>query len=164
MPLFGKSKDKYKPTSRAAGKLKKSSDRMQDSLDRMDKHEEYAKRQVEVCSLRARELMKKGDKRGAAYELKKMKKYQNDLNGMLGKRTNVECQSMAIQTAHMNVEMLDAMKKGQKALKSVVSEKSVEEVADLFDEIQESMAFVEEIDNTVSVPTMDSFLEVVWFQ
>ncbi len=96
---------------------------MWDTLDRMDKHEDYLKRQANVALQRAREKAKKGDKKGAMFELKKKKKYEKDLEMMFGKRANLESQTMALNNARHNQEILASMKAGHKALSSVVGEK-----------------------------------------
>jgi hypothetical protein len=104
-------------------KLKKSVEKMWDTLDSMDKHEDYLKRQIDIAQQRAKEKAKKGDKRAALFELKKKKKYEKDLEMMFGKRANLESQTMALNNARHNQEILASMKAGHKALASVVSEK-----------------------------------------
>jgi hypothetical protein len=104
-------------------KLTKTVDKMWDALDRMDKHEDYLKRQASIAHQRAKEKAKKGDKRGALHELKKKKKYEKDLEMMFGKRANLESQTMALNNARSNQDMLASMKEGHKAMKAFVSEK-----------------------------------------
>ena len=101
---------------------------------------------------KAKEKSKRGDKKGAMFELKRKKMFEKQVESMFGKRVNLETQIMALQNAAANKEVLQAMKVGQQAIAANVNDKVVDEVADVMDAINDNVALIDEVDQALSQP------------
>jgi len=95
---------------------------------------------------------KKKDRRGALFELKRKKMFEKQIEGMFGKRVNLETQIMALQSAAANKDVLSAMKAGRDAISAHVSDAQIDEVADIMDQIDENVTLVDEMDQALSQP------------
>jgi hypothetical protein len=59
---------------------------------------------------------------GALFQLKRKKMYDKQIDQIYGKKTNIEMQVMALESAASNKEVLGVMKMGKDALQSAVKE------------------------------------------
>jgi charged multivesicular body protein 4 len=139
-------------------KKKKSPDlvdsiqQLRESISSLDKRESFLQKQVLQALENARTKSKKGDRRGALYELKRKKMFEHQIDGMFGKRVNLETQIMALQSTVANKEVLDAMKQSRDAFSAHVSDKVVEEVAEIVDDIEDNLGLLNEMDEALSQP------------
>ncbi len=76
--------------------------------------------------------------------------YEKQIDQIYGKKTNIEIQIMTLEAAAGNKEVLTAMRKGADALKATVKETDVDKVADVMDDINESMALADELGDAMS--------------
>src|SRR5689334_801774 len=76
--------------------------------------------------------------------------YEKQIDQIYGKKTNIEIQIMTLEAAAGNTEVLAAMRKGADALKRTVKETDVDKVADVMDDINESMALADELGEAMS--------------
>lgn len=91
-------------------------------MDTLEKREAFLQKQADECLEKAKAKSKKGDKRGALFELKRKKMFEKQIEGMFGKRVNLETQIMALQSAAANKDVLSAMKAGRDAISAHISE------------------------------------------
>jgi len=84
------------------------------------------------------------------FHLKRKKMYEKQIDQIYGKKTNIEIQIMTLEAAAGNKEVLTAMRKGADALKATVKETDVDKVADVMDDINESMALADELGDAMS--------------
>ena len=106
---------------------------------------------------------------GALFELKRKKMFEKQIEQMFGKRVNLETQIFALESAATNKEVISAMQQGKNAidasLKSLCDysfqyvfhiwyffHSDVDNVADIMDGIDESVAMVDELDTALSQP------------
>jgi charged multivesicular body protein 4 len=108
-------------------------------MDTLEKREAHLQKQADDALNKAKLKSKKGDKKGALFELKRKKMFEKQIEGMFGKRVNLETQIMALQSAAANKDVLQAMKTGRDAIKAQVSDKVVDEVANMKDDINENV-------------------------
>lgn len=144
MNLFGKKK--------AQPKLTDSIMQLRETMTTLEKRELFLQKQADECLEKAKVKSKKGDKRGALFELKRKKMFEKQIEGMFGKRVNLETQIMALQSAAANKDVLSAMKAGRDAISSHISEAQLDEVADVMDQIDENVNLVDEMDQALSQP------------
>lgn len=144
MNLFGKKKPKPK--------IQDSISQLRDTMITLEKREAHLQKQADEALQRAKEKSKKNDKRGALFELKRKKMFEKQIENMFGKRVNLETQIFALQNASANKEVLAAMKKGKEAIASHISEKDIDEAADIMDQIDEHVGLIDEIDQALSQP------------
>lgn len=62
---------------------------------------------------------------GALFQLKRKKMYEKQIDQIYGKKSNIEMQIMALESASSNKELLSAMQTGKAALSASVKEQYV---------------------------------------
>jgi len=145
MNLFGGGKKKPKgPT------LAESIQQLREANDILEKREAHLSKQMATALTEARKKSKAKDKRGALFHLKRKKLYEKQIEQIYGKKTNIEIQIMTLEAAAGNTEVLSAMRKGADALKRTVKETDIEKVADVMDDINESMQLADELGEAMS--------------
>ncbi|KAJ3091737.1 Vacuolar protein sorting-associated protein 20, partial [Quaeritorhiza haematococci] len=103
-------------------------------------------REVEI----AKEHLKNGDERRALIALKK-KKYQEQLLARTDEQLlNVEQLTQTIETALIEKQVFEGLKKGNDVLTQIHNEMSVEDVEKLMDDTAEAIAYQNEIDELLS--------------
>jgi len=152
MNLFGKKKQAPAP------KLADSIRSLREASDNLQKREDYLQLQMQAALAEAKKKSKAKDKRGALFQLKRKKMYEKQLDQIYGKKTNIEMQIMALESAASNKEVLGAMRGGAVALQRAVIDTNVEKVDDVMDDINEAMALADELGEAMSQsigPAMD---------
>jgi charged multivesicular body protein 4 len=143
MNLWGK-KAKPAPT------LSESITQLREAMEVLEKREQHLSKQMASALGEAKKKSKAKDKRGALFQLKRKKLYEKQIDQIYGKKTNIEIQIMTLEAAAGNTEVLAAMRKGADALKRTVKETDVEKVADVMDDINESMQLADELGEAMS--------------
>jgi charged multivesicular body protein 4 len=154
MNLFGKPKPK-------GPKITDSISQLREAMDTLEKREAHLQKQADEALAKAKLKSKKGDKKGALFELKRKKMFEKQIEGMFGKRVNLETQIMALQSAAANQDVLKAMKTGRDAIQAHISDKVVDEVADVMDQINENVSLIDEMDQALSQPVGNNLLDDV---
>lgn len=149
MNLFGKKKTRPPP------RLSDSIQQLREAIDILDKREAHLQRQAERAHVEAKKRAKAKDKRGALHHLKRKKLLEKQVEGIYGKKGNLEVQIMALESAASNKEIIHVMKRGKQALQANVSENDVDEVAEVMEDIQEGIANVDEISEAMAHPLGD---------
>jgi chromosome segregation ATPase len=78
--------------------------------------------------------------------------YEKQLDQIFAKKSNLEMQIMALESAASNKEVLGAMRSGATALQSAVRDTNIEKVDDAMDEINEAMALADELGEAMAQP------------
>eukprot|EP00475_Leptophrys_vorax_P008052 TRINITY_DN1515_c0_g1_i2.p1 TRINITY_DN1515_c0_g1~~TRINITY_DN1515_c0_g1_i2.p1 ORF type:complete len:224 (-),score=86.45 TRINITY_DN1515_c0_g1_i2:66-737(-) len=152
MNLFGRKKP-------AGPKITDSISQLREAMDTLEKREAHLQKQADEALVKAKAKSKKGDKKGALFELKRKKMFEKQIEGMFGKRVNLETQIMALQSAAANQDVLKAMKTGRDAIQAHISDKVVDEVADVMDQINENVSLIDEMDQALSQPVGPNILD-----
>jgi charged multivesicular body protein 4 len=145
MNLFGKKKA-------APPKLSETIQRLREALDTLDKREKHLDKQIAQAVAEAKKKSKAKDKRGALFQIKRKRMYEKQIEQIYGKKSNIEMQIMALESAASNKEVLDVMKIGKDALKSAIQATDVEKVEETMEDINEQIAMGEEIGEAMSNP------------
>jgi len=145
MNLFGKKKA-------APPKLSETIQRLREALDTMDKREKHLEKQISQAVAEAKKKSKAKDKRGALFQIKRKRMYEKQIEQIYGKKSNIEMQIMALESAASNKEVLDVMKIGKDALKSAIQATDVEKVEEVMEDINEQIAMGDEIGDAMSNP------------
>jgi len=145
MNLFGKKKA-------APPKLSETIQRLREALDTLDKREKHLEKQIGQAVAEAKKKSKAKDKRGALFQIKRKRMYEKQVEQIYGKKSNIEMQIMALESAASNKEVLDVMKIGKDALKTAIQATDVEKVEETMEDINEQIAMGEEIGEAMSNP------------
>lgn len=145
MNLFGKKK-------KEAPKLSDSIQQLREAMNLLEKREVHLGKQLEQAHEAAKQKAKMKDKRGALFHLKRKKMYEKQVDQIYGKKHNIEMQIMALESAASNKELLNVMKQGKVALQSAIKDDDVENVADVMDDINESLQLSEELSEAMAQP------------
>ena len=92
-----------------------------------------------IKDAKAQALAKKkaGDQRGAVMALKAMKMYEGELTKLDGQQIMLEQQKMTIQSTHADVDVVNALRAGNDAMKGMHAGMDVDDIADLQDDMRE---------------------------
>jgi len=144
MPLF---KKKEKPVS-----TKESISKLRETIDVLDKREQFLMKKVEKETALAKDYMKKKNKSAALACLKRKKVYESQIEKLSAARMTIETQSMTIEGAQVNLEAMTAMKLGASSMKTIHKDLNIDKVDDTMDEIREQMDVANEISDAISQP------------
>lgn len=146
MNLFGRKKKAPAP------KLSSSIQQLRGAMQVLDKREKHLEKQITQCLKEAKRKSKAKDKRGALHQLKRKKMLEKQVDQIYGKKSNIEMQIMALESAASNKELLAAMKTGKNALRAAVGERDVDDVADVMDEINDAVSMADELGEAMAQP------------
>jgi len=147
MNLFGGGKKK-----KAGPTLTESIQQLREAMDTLEKREQHITKQIQVAFTEAKKKSKLKDKRGALFQLKRKKMLEKQIDQIYGKKSNIEMQIMTLEAAAGHTEVLSAMRKGAEALKKTVQETDVDKIADVMEDINESMGLADELGDAMAQP------------
>jgi len=78
--------------------------------------------------------------------------FEKQIEQIYGKKSNIEMQIMALESAASNKEVLDVMRIGKDALKQAIQATDVEKVEETMEDINEQIAMGDEIGEAMSTP------------
>ncbi|KAJ3216961.1 ESCRT-III subunit protein snf7 [Dinochytrium kinnereticum] len=143
MHLFGKAKAKVTP--------KDAIIKIQESLEMLEKREKYLNKQIDD-QLKVAKVNASRNKRVALMALKKKKALENQIEKIMGSRMTLEQQKMAIENANVNLEVMNALKAGATAMKTIHGELDINKVDATMDDIREQMDLANELSDAISQP------------
>ncbi|KAJ3414085.1 ESCRT-III subunit protein snf7 [Chytridiales sp. JEL 0842] len=144
MHLFGKARAAKVTPKDAILKL-------QESLDMLEKREKYLGTKIEN-ELKIAKTNATKNKRVALMALKRKKAYEAQVDKIMGSRMTLEQQKMAIETANVNLQTMNAMKMGADAMKSIHGALDINKVDATMDDIREQMDLANELADAISQP------------
>ena len=136
----------------ALSKLKKTA-------ETLEKRKTHLNTKITEFMKKAREKMKKGDKRGAMMLLKKKKMYEKEITKIEGSQMNMEQQIITIEGMYTNKLVFDNLKNTNNCIKNLHSTMDIEDVEELHDDINEAMENSNEISELMSRPIGEEFDE-----
>ena len=101
---------------------------------------------------RAKEKMKRKDKRGAMFQLKRKKMLEKNLASLQGMRLNIEQQIMTLESAATTSVMVDSLVDARNEMTRINAKVNVDNLEDLRDDLDERTADQEDITNILSEP------------
>merc|ERR1719510_1944501 len=103
----------------------------------------------------AKKKLKKKDKKGAMYDLKRKKLLEKELAGIQNKKLNLDTQKLALENAQMNAAVFTAVKTGASALKVATKNTNVDDVDEVMDELAELGDEQEAVNEALGQPLED---------
>ncbi|RKP25682.1 Snf7 family, partial [Syncephalis pseudoplumigaleata] len=143
MHLFGRARSKPNPQEAIV--------RLRETLQLLQKRENFLQTKIDNELKIARANATK-NKRVALMALKRKKKYEEQIEQTTGARMTLETQAMAIEGANINLEAINAMKVGAKAIRDIHGSMGIDEVDKTMDDIREQMDLLNEISGAISQP------------
>ncbi|KAJ3019763.1 UNVERIFIED_CONTAM: ESCRT-III subunit protein snf7 [Siphonaria sp. JEL0065] len=143
MRLFGIQKAKAAPKDAIV--------KLRESLEMIDKREKYLNTKIEA-ELKVAKANASKNKKVALMALKKKKIYQDQADKLMGSRLTLETQMSTLEGASVNVELMNAMKTGNEAIKNIHGNLDVDKVEETMDEINEQMGLANEISEAIARP------------
>lgn len=126
-------------------------------LRSMKHREAHLMAKIEKLTVEAKEKNARGDKRGALFALKKKKLHDQELAKIENVKMTLETQAISLEGAVHNVESVNAMKKGNSAMKSIRKALGIDKVDAVLDDVREEMEMHQEVDNALMQP-IDPYL------
>jgi charged multivesicular body protein 4 len=154
--LFGDN-SKKKPVQRSAPKanINKSIQTIRSAQETLEKRGTHLEKQIAKLTQSARAKLKKKNKKGAMYDLKRKKMLEKELSGIENKKLTLETQTLALENAQMNESVFHAVKDGVKAIETVNRNVNIDKVEDLMDDMQEMQEDQEAINDALGQPVTD---------
>lgn len=125
---------------------------LRESLNTLEKREEHILKKMEQATIEARAKLKKSDKNGALFALKRKKLYEAEINKLQGARITLDSQILSLESAAVNLETFKAMKSGANAMKAMRGNIDADTVDEIMDDIQEEKDIHDSISDAISRP------------
>jgi len=122
------------------------------TVEQLEKRETHLENKKQQCLKSAQTKLAHKDKKGAIFELKKKKMFENQLNSIEGKKFNLEQQILTIESAIIDKQTLEAMSDAAGVMDTIIKEQDVDNVEDVMREINEQIDLLGEINNAMSQP------------
>ncbi|GAA5847305.1 hypothetical protein JCM3766R1_003943 [Sporobolomyces carnicolor] len=124
---------------------------LREHLLMLDKKEEYLGKKIDD-ELRKAKANATSNPRVAKQALRQKKVYEQELESISGRKMTLTTQVNAIESANMNKETLEAMKKGAEVLKGIHGKLNVDKVDATMDEVRNQLELTNEISQAISDP------------
>ncbi|KAJ1835227.1 ESCRT-III subunit protein snf7 [Coemansia sp. RSA 2706] len=122
---------------------------LRENRDMLEKRESHLQTRINNEKKIARENATKNKQRAIA-ALKRKRMLEAQLEQITGLQMNVEQQTMAIESANINVESMKAMQQGSQAMKKIHQNFSIEKIEEVTDDIRDEMEKSKEIGQALS--------------
>ena len=126
--------------------------KLRNTVEMLEKREQHLERKATDEVTEAKKKLAAKNRRGAMMCLKRKKAYEAQIQRLSGARMTIEEQVLAIESANVNLEAMNAMREGAKTMKTIHKNMSVDQVDDTMAEIQEQMDVAAEISVAISQP------------
>ena len=136
MPLFGKKKKETPQDSIA---------RLRETLETLDKREQFLDKKIQQQLAEAKRYNAAGNKRMAVAALKRKKMLVDQQQKIAGAREKIELQMSAIESANMDMEIINTLQAGNKAMADMHKGMTVEKVDKVMDDMNDQIAVGQEI-------------------
>jgi len=140
MKLFGRKK-KETPQDTIA--------RLRESLETLDKREQFLDKKIQQQLAEAKRYNAAGNKRMAVAALKRKKMLMDQQQKIAGAREKIELQMSAIESAKMDMEIIDTLQAGTKTMAEMHKGMTAEKVDKVMDDMQDQMAVSQEISDAL---------------
>jgi len=145
LKIFGKAKKQAPPSPQ------QSVDKLNESLDLMQKREAHLQKKIDDEMKIAKANATK-NKKVAMMALRRKKQYETQIQQIQNTILTLEQQKNAIENAQIQIEAITALQAGAQTMKRINKNMTVDQVADVLDEIQEQMDVNNEIIEALNQP------------
>ena len=124
--------------------------RLRESLETLDKRDQFLEKKIQQQLADAKRYNAQGNKRMAVAALKRKKMLVQQQQQIAGAREKIEIQMNAIESAKMNMEILDTLQVGSRTMQEMHRGMTAEKVDKVMDDISDQMAVSQEISDALS--------------
>jgi len=149
MNLFGRKK---KEAPVAAPSIIESIAGLNDAKVQLEKRQTHLEKQAAAFRQQAKDRLRAKDKRGAMQMIRRSKLMDGEVDKILGQLNNIDTQIFALQGAASTKDVFNKMRVGKDALKHHVLPNDVDNVADVMEDINESIAMADELSGALAQP------------
>jgi len=140
--------------SRLFGRKKKENPqdtiaRLRESLETLDKREQFLDKKIQQQLAEAKRYNAAGNKRMAVAALKRKKMLMDQQQKIAGAREKIEIQMNAIESAKMDMEIIDSLQVGTKTMAQMHRGMTAEKVDKVMDDMSDQMAVSQEISDAL---------------
>jgi len=140
--------------SRLFGRKKKENPqdtiaRLRESLETLDKREQFLEKKIQQQLAEAKRYNAAGNKRMAVAALKRKKMLMDQQQKIAGAREKIEIQMNAIESAKMDMEIIDSLQVGTKTMQEMHRGMTAEKVDKVMDDMSDQMAVSQEISDAL---------------
>jgi len=140
--------------SRLFGRKKKENPqdtiaRLRESLETLDKREQFLDKKIQQQLAEAKRYNAAGNKRMAVAALKRKKMLMDQQQKIAGAREKIEIQMNAIESAKMDMEIIDSLQVGTKTMAEMHKGMTAEKVDKVMDDMSDQMAVSQEISDAL---------------
>mmetsp|Transcript_15487 Transcript_15487/g.14018 ORF Transcript_15487/g.14018 Transcript_15487/m.14018 type:complete len:222 (-) Transcript_15487:55-720(-) len=151
--LFGKKKKSVDPPPAPVDAIRN----LRDQIALLEKRENLLQQRIIQSTQEALKKKTSNDTAGALFELKRKKLFEAEIAKLQGSRITLDSQIMALESAAINVQTVQAMKSGAEVMKGIHGNLDVDKVEDLLDSIKEQNDIHETIADAISRPGQEMF-------
>jgi len=123
--------------------------RLRESLETLDKREQFLDKKIQQQLAEAKRYNAAGNKRMAVAALKRKKMLMDQQQKIAGAREKIELQMSAIESAKMDMEIIDTLQAGTKTMAEMHKGMTAEKVDKVMDDMQDQMAVSQEISDAL---------------
>lgn len=160
MNFFGRPKQQATtPAPKANIDVASSIMNIRQTIDTLEKRENFMQKKIEDQVKEAKVRLKKGDKPGAMYCMKKKKMYEGEITKLNGARMTLERQQLALESQATTMDAYNAMRQGNQTMQAQRGRVDAEAVEEEMENIREEIETSNEIANAIGQPIDDEFDE-----
>lgn len=149
--FFGKKKKQEEKPLTTSGAIQK----LKETISLLEKREAFLLKQSTELRNNAKEALKNKQKDKAMYNLRKAKIMEKELESLFSTKLNLEIQCDVISESSIKTEIIKAMKTGRDVLQKSENKIDPNTVDEVMDDIEENMAMVREVADSLSRPLGD---------
>ncbi|KAG2599074.1 hypothetical protein GQ55_5G243200 [Panicum hallii var. hallii] len=144
--IFGKPKEQA--NSNALATL----DKLNETLDMLEKKEKVLEKKAAAELERAKEFSRAKNKRAAIQSLKRKKLYEQQIEQLGNFQLRIHDQMIMLEAAKATTETVDALRTGAAAMKAMQKATNIDDVDKTMDEINEQTENMKQIQDALSAP------------
>ena len=123
---------------------------LRETLERLDKREQLLDKKIQQHIEDARRYNTAGNKKMAITILKRKKMLEGQQEKIIGAREKIELQLNSIESAKMDMEIINTLQIGNKAMEEMHKDITVKKVDDVIDKMTDQIDITNEIGNAMT--------------
>ena len=133
--------------------------KLRETLETLDKRDQFLDKKIQQQLEEAKKYNAAGNKKMAIAALKRKKMLTDQQTKIMGAREKIELQLNAIESAKMDMEILNTLESGTKTMKEMHKNMDVNKVDEVIDNMNDQIDISNEIANAMSQPVGEVFDE-----
>jgi hypothetical protein len=149
-------------TKKQDGEVLDTLQQLRETQSNLEKRIEFLEKKKTTARQEAAAKLKKGDKTGATLSLKRSKMFEKEIINLGNALATLEAQQISIESAKVTSGVVQSMQAGKNAQQQLQKHLNVEDVAELQNDIQESLQLNDEVANVLGQsqdPLLDADVE-----